>query len=107
MEFDLLEFDPTRTYVLDDIPVGGRRAGHASRTQHRLLWGISGRARVTLDDGHDCTAVELAAAATLQIAPAVWLEIEALEERTAVLVFADGGYDRSDIVTDRAQLPLA
>ncbi len=107
VEFDGLVFDPTRAYVLDAIPVGATRAGHASRTQHRLLWGISGRARVTLDDGHGSRVVQLAIADTLQILPGTWIEIEALEERTTVLVFADGGYDRSDIVTDRAQLPLA
>ncbi len=107
VEFNRLAFDPTRAYVIDAIPVGGTRAGHASRAQHRLLWGISGRALVTLDDGNDSRAVQLAVADTLQILPGTWLEIEALEERTAILVLADGNYDRSDIVTDRTQLPLA
>ena len=106
VQFDELSFDPTRAYVLDSIPVGGLRAGHASRAHHRLLLGISGRARVTLDNGHHTAELELTAGDTLQLPPGVWLEIEALEERTAMLVFADGDYDPGDIERDRSALPL-
>jgi len=106
VEFNQLPFVPTRSYVLDEIPVGGRRAGHASRTQHRLLLGLAGRARVTLDNGEESIEVELAPPRTLCLPPGTWLEIVAIAEGTGVLVFADGDYDRSDIIEDRSQLPL-
>jgi UDP-2-acetamido-3-amino-2,3-dideoxy-glucuronate N-acetyltransferase len=104
---DSVPFTPVRTYVLHGIPRKGTRGGHASRTQQRLLVGISGCARVMLDDGVTESTVELAGGDTLLIGPAIWFEIEARDDDVAILVFADGDYDPSDYLSDRSELPLS
>jgi quercetin dioxygenase-like cupin family protein len=106
VEFEGLRFTPARAYVLNAIPVGARRGGHASRNQDRFLVMLSGRARMTLDDGHHSEEIELAPGDTVHLGTGVWHQIEAIEENLAVLVLAEGQYDRSDYVSDRESLPL-
>jgi quercetin dioxygenase-like cupin family protein len=106
VEFDRLGFNPARAYVLDAIPVGARRGGHASRTQARFLLMLSGRARMTVDDGHHADELELAPGDTVHLGAGVWHQIEATAENLAVLVLAEGPYDRSDHVSARESLPL-
>ncbi len=107
LPLDEAPFAVARAYVLSDIPPGERRAGHACRTQQRLLVCASGASRVTLDDGRDVDTFELRAGATLHIPAGVWHEVEASREAPVIVVLADGPYDPADYVSDRAQLPLA
>jgi len=104
---DAIPFTPARTYVLHGIPKGAIRGGHASRSQRRWLVGVAGGANVTLDDGVRASTLELAGGDTLLVPAGVWHEIEALEEGTVILVFADGGYDPADYVRERSRLPLS
>jgi UDP-2-acetamido-3-amino-2,3-dideoxy-glucuronate N-acetyltransferase len=103
---DSIPFTPARTYVLHGIPRAARRGGHASRNQRRLLVGVVGSAKVTLDDGVQVLTCELGGGDTLLIPAGVWHEIEAREEGTVILVFADGDYDPADLVRERSELPL-
>lgn len=103
---DSIPFEASRAYVLSELPRGGRRAGHACRTQHRFLVCVSGSVRVTLDDGREPQWLELGPGDTIHVPPAVWLELETLLVPAHVLVFADGEYDPDDYVSDRSQLPL-
>ncbi len=105
--YDELPFAPARVYVIGRIPPGARRAGHASRTQHRFLLGLSGRAVVVLDDGVQTSEVELGHGDTLHLSPGTWHEIEAITEDLSILVLADGAYDPDDYVSDRSRLPVA
>jgi UDP-2-acetamido-3-amino-2,3-dideoxy-glucuronate N-acetyltransferase len=104
---DSIPFTPTRSYVLHGIPRAATRGGHASRSQQRLLVGVTGAAAVTLDDGTQASTVELASGDTLLVGPGVWFELEATEDDTVVLVFADGDYDPADYLRDRSELPLS
>ena len=56
-------------YVLSDIPQGARRGGHAARSQHRFLVGLSGQAAVVLDDGRATAELELRRGDTVHVAP--------------------------------------
>ncbi len=107
VSFDDLPFVPTRAWVLDRIPRGARRGGHAARTQHRLLVVVAGEAWLTVDDGHSSERVRFTAPQTLHLAPGTWFEIEARSDGLTILALADGSYDRSDYVEDRASLPVA
>ena len=106
VEFEDLRFTPARAYVLNAIPLGAVRGGHASRAQARFLVMLSGHARMTLDDGHREERLELAPGDTLHVSAGVWHEIEATDENLAILVLAEGLYDRADYVSDRESLPL-
>lgn len=107
LSFDEVPFAPTRAWVLDRIPRGARRGGHAARTQHRLLIVVAGEAWLTVDDGHSSERVRFIAPQTLHLAPGTWFEIEATDDGLTILALADGSYDRSDYVEDRASLPVA
>lgn len=106
IEAESIPFEVTRSYVLSELPAGVPRAGHACRTQQRFLVGIGGRVTVTVDDGARSDRARLAGGDTLHIGPGVWIEIVAEDDGAAILVFADGPYDPSDYVRDRAALPL-
>ena len=102
-----IPFEPDRAFVLSELPLGTARAGHACRTQHRFLVGISGQATVTVDDGHKSEREPLGGGDTMHIPPATWIEITPNCEGVTILVFADGEYDPSDYMTDRYELPVA
>jgi hypothetical protein len=101
---EIVPFEIARSYVLSELPAGARRAGHACRTQHRFLVGISGVAMVTVDDGRASERARFTSGDTIHVPPGTWLEIEAQDDRVVVLVFADGDYDPSDYIPDRAEL---
>jgi oxalate decarboxylase/phosphoglucose isomerase-like protein (cupin superfamily) len=107
IEADRIPFPVSRTYALHELPAGAKRGGHACRTQHRLLVGLSGRVQVTLDDGRDARTVAFAPGDTLLIAPGTWHELLVCDGGAAILVFAEGSYDRTEYVTERSELPLA
>lgn len=102
--FDKLPFVPARVYVISELAAGKRRGGHASRSQHKFLVGLSGRAKVELDDGRHCELIELCPADTVHVPPGTWLEIEGLAEEASILVLADGLYDPGDHFSDRSLL---
>jgi quercetin dioxygenase-like cupin family protein len=104
VESDAIPFEVARSYVLSELPAGVRRAGHACRTQQRFIVGISGAAVLTIDNGRKAERIRLTGGDTLHVPPLVWLEIEADGDGVVILVFADGVYDPSDYVRDRAEL---
>jgi oxalate decarboxylase/phosphoglucose isomerase-like protein (cupin superfamily) len=106
-DFARIPFAPTRVYVLDAMPAGARRGGHACRTQNRLLVGVAGTATVTLDDGCEARQLELGAGDTIHVPPGTWSEIAAIGEQLTIMVLADGSYDPGDYVRDRSSLPIA
>ena len=103
---DQIPFAADRAYVLSELALGTSRAGHACRTQHRFLVGISGQATVAIDDGERFVREALRAGDTIHIPPATWIEITPDCAGVAILVLADGAYDPSDYITDRSLLPL-
>jgi hypothetical protein len=68
------------------------------------LVGISGVATVTIDDGRASERARFTSGDTIHVPPGTWLEIEAQDDRVVMLVFADGDYDPSDYIPDRAEL---
>jgi dTDP-4-dehydrorhamnose 3,5-epimerase-like enzyme len=106
-ELDRLPFPCRRVYVLHDVPVGTRRAGHASRTQHRYVVIARGRAALVLDDGHESKRLELMPGDGIHIPPRTWNELEALDDALVVLVCASGDYNPDDYIRDRAAMPTA
>ena len=54
--------------------------------------------------GQDLAAGQLV---QLVVPAGVWQQIEAVEDGTMILVFADGDYDPADYVRERSKLPLS
>jgi dTDP-4-dehydrorhamnose 3,5-epimerase-like enzyme len=104
---DEIPFVPTRAYVLSEMPVGTRRAGHACRTQHRYLVCLRGSAQMTLYDGRATRTVELVASETIHITPLTWHELQSASDDVSILVFADGSYEQSDYIEDRTAVAHA
>jgi len=93
-----LGFALARVFVVT-APAGAVRGGHAHRTVRQLLFRASGRievefrdrgstARLLLDEEHPAVLVE----------PGVWAQQTYLGDAATLIVFADGGYDRSEYV---------
>src|SRR4051812_33197505 len=106
-EFDSLPFAPARAYVLHEIPVGARRAGHAHRSQHRWLGVISGSIEATEDDGRDARTMTLSEGESRHVPPGVWHELRALSDDVVILALASGPHDPADYVHERSAMPLA
>ena len=104
VESGAIPFEIARAYVLSELPSGVRRAGHACRTQHRFLVGISGRR-----DGDGRRRARLradpAAAATRSTSRrSPGSRSRPTDDGVVILVFADGPHEPGDYVRDRAEL---
>lgn len=101
IDFDEIGFRVVRMFVVD-APGGAVRGGHAHRRVRQVLLRASGvvevdvrhgaaRARVTLDETRPALLVE----------PGVWAQQTYADDRTVLVVFADGPYDPDEYVHDR------
>ncbi|GAA1055553.1 hypothetical protein GCM10017608_29770 [Agromyces luteolus] len=91
-----LGFAVARTFVVT-APAGAVRGGHAHRSVRQVFLRASGRidvefrhrgasSRLTLDEAHPAVLVEAG----------VWAQQTYLVDGSTLIVFADGGYDRSE-----------
>jgi dTDP-4-dehydrorhamnose 3,5-epimerase-like enzyme len=106
-DVDRLPFACGRVFVIHGVPAGIARAGHASRTQHRYILLVRGRASLVLDDGRRTEQFELAPGEGVHLPPGTWNELTAIDDHVVALVCASGRYDPSDYVYDRSALPIA
>jgi dTDP-4-dehydrorhamnose 3,5-epimerase-like enzyme len=96
-EFSTLPFVPKRAFIIQDVPIGTVRGGHAHKTERQLLVRLKGRASIRLVFQTETSTVILGSLAeALLIEPGVWSEQQYLEPDTRLLVFASESYDPSD-----------
>lgn len=97
-------FPVKRLFVIQDVPAGGNRGGHAHRAQHQFLFMLSGSCRMIIDDGttrweermdHDGEG--------LHIPPGLWLELVDFTADAICVVLASGLYEEADYIRDRAE----
>ena len=94
-----LPFDVLRFFLIQDVPVGTSRGGHAHRVLHQFLIATSGRIRVDLTDGHDDATVILDRRAVgLWIPPLLWATEQYLDADSVLLVLASESFDASEYI---------
>jgi len=77
------------------------RGRHAHRRCRQLLFCISGRCRVTCDDGRNRRSFVLQARRPGLLIPAgIWAEQDYLTDDAAMLVLCDRAYEEADYVRD-------
>jgi UDP-2-acetamido-3-amino-2,3-dideoxy-glucuronate N-acetyltransferase len=94
-----LPFEVLRFFLIQDVPVGTSRGGHAHRRLHQFLIATSGRVQVDLTDGRDEATVILDRRAVgLWVPPLVWATEEYLDSDSVLLVLASESFDASEYI---------
>nr|WP_277750121.1 FdtA/QdtA family cupin domain-containing protein [Pseudomonas alkylphenolica] len=98
---DNVPFSIARAYYLTDTLPGVSRGFHAHRELNQLAVCVSGRCRMTMDDGHSRRDYWLDATNKgILIPPMVWHEMHDFTTDCVLLVLADAHYDESDYIRD-------
>lgn len=88
-----LPFAPCRVFVIDDVPPGTQRGGHAHRSNRQLLVCLSGALslEVRVDDDAGTLLLQAGGPAAL-IEPGVWARQTYLKPGTVLMVLASEPY---------------
>lgn len=101
-DWQRIPFIPKRVFLVDRVPPGATRGGHAHRACHQLLMATSGQIKIVIDDGVKNGVVFTIADVQvgLYIPPMVW-SMEFGHSKGAVLaVLASEPYDPDDYIAD-------
>ncbi|MDB6080405.1 MAG: hypothetical protein JWO82_4152 [Akkermansiaceae bacterium] len=82
-------------------PAGNARGDHAHRQCTQLLVCVSGKIRVSCDNGHSVKEYLLDnMGAGLLVPPGVWARQEYLRDGAVLMVLCDRGYEAEDYIRD-------
>lgn len=96
-----LPFTAKRFFVVDKIPFGGWRGGHAHFENHQFLVAVSGDLICVVDDGHRAFAVRLSAPSIgIYVPPMVWGLQYGHSVEAALLVLSLNTFDPKDYASD-------
>ena len=91
-----LPFRVARAFVIEQVPPGTSRGGHAHRTARQFLVAPAGRVEVEMHfRSEEATVVLGAEGDALLIERGVWSRQTYLEETSRLVVFADEDYDQT------------
>lgn len=97
-------FEIARVFYVYDVPAGASRGGHAHRTLEQVVFCVSGRMEIVVDDGEHSRAFVLEDPRRgLYLPPLVWHDIGEFAPGTVYLVLASQEFDEEDYVRDRAR----
>ena len=96
-------FAPQRLFVVDRVPPGTRRGGHAHRSNRQVLVCLDGHVDVELRASGSNARVELARGSpALLIEPGVWAAQTYRDAAAMLLVLASEPYDPDGFLQDDA-----
>ena len=88
-----LPFAPRRVFVIDDVPVGTQRGGHAHRSNRQLLVCLAGAVNLEVRFEDDAGTVLLQAGGPAALVePGVWARQTYLQPGTVLMVLASEPY---------------
>ena len=93
-----LPFKPKRAFIVDDVPKGVERGGHAHYETEQYLMCVKGSIKVLTSDGHSSLIVDLEPGKGFHIPNRVWDSQIFEEEGSVLLVFASTEYDKRDYI---------
>ena len=98
-------FEIKRVYYIYNVTEGVTRGFHAHKTLQQILICVSGKIKVTLDNGMGCCESYLLDCPTtgLYVGPNMWRTMEWIEADSVLLVLASEHYDESDYIRDYGQ----
>ena len=97
-----IPFTPKRVFLVDRVPPGAARGGHAHRACHQLLMATSGQIKIVIDDGvKNGLVVTIADVQVgLYIPPMIWSMEFGHSKGAALAVLASEPYELDDYITD-------
>ena len=97
-----IPFDVRRVFWISDVPHGKTRGGHAHWTCHEVVFPVTGRFIIEVDDGTCCASVTMDNPSQGLVIPAgVWCELKNFSEGTVCVVVASEPYDATGYVHNR------
>lgn len=94
-------FPIARTYFVYDLEQDAVRGVHAHRDLEQVVFCVSGRLELELDDGFERRTVVLEDPRSgLLLPPLVWHRLSGFAPGTVYLVLSSGAFDESDYIRD-------
>jgi dTDP-4-dehydrorhamnose 3,5-epimerase-like enzyme len=94
-------FPISRVFYVYDVPGGAVRGGHSHRTLEQVVFCVSGRLEVEVDDGKQRRAFVLDDPRVgLYLPPMVWHDIGGFSPGTVYLVLPSADFDEADYIRD-------
>lgn len=92
-----ISFPIRRVYYIYNVPMDAERGGHAHKELEQVVFAISGRFRIKVDDGETKSEYFLCDPRKgLYISRLVWREMDSFSDGAVCMVLASYPYDESD-----------
>ena len=99
-EFKELPFVPKRLFIVDNVPVGAERGGHAHKSNRQYLFCVKGVIMVLLHDGKDKKEFKLTEGQGTLVENMVWDSQKFMTGSDVLLVLCSDEYNRADYIAD-------
>lgn len=97
-------FPIARVFYVYGIPDGASRGGHSHHALEQVVFCVSGRLEITVDDGRERRTFVLDDPRQgLYLPPLVWHDIGGFDAGTVYLAFASSDFEESDYIRDYEQ----
>ena len=96
-----LPFKIARTFWIHDVPGGGKRGGHAYKTQQEFIVALSGSFDVVINTGREEKRFHLNRSYYgLYVPPMMWREIDNFSTNSLALFVVDKPFNNEDYLWD-------
>ena len=96
-----IPFDIKRTYLINNVPGGGERGGHAFKKSQEFIIALSGSFDVVLSDGEKEIIYSLNRSYEgLYVPNMLWRRLENFSTNSLVLITSSIAYDDNDYIRD-------
>jgi dTDP-4-dehydrorhamnose 3,5-epimerase-like enzyme len=96
-----IPFPIARVFYVYDVPAEAVRGGHAHHTLEEVVFCVSGRLEMEVDDGAGRQTFVLDNPRRgLHLSPLVWFDIRGFDPGSIYVVFASALYDEDDYIRD-------
>lgn len=99
-EFSEFPFTPQRFFIVDNVPAGGERGGHAHKQNQQYLFCVKGVILVLLFDGKEKYEFKLTEGQGTFIDKLIWDSQKFMTGDDVLLVLCSHKYNREDYITD-------
>jgi len=99
-EFNELEFEPKRLFIVKDVPAGLIRGSHSHFTTKQFLICSKGVVDVFLDDGTKKEKITLTQGEAILIPELIWDRQEFMDINSEIIVVCSTEYDINDYIFD-------
>lgn len=99
-EFNNLDFEPKRIFIVSKVPVGEIRGNHSHYKTQQYIICISGTVNVTLDNGTNKETHILNKNEAILIPELIWDSQKFLSDDAAILIICSTEFDLDDYIFD-------